>query len=116
MCRFSGLEYERTYAITMVGIRAGGRECEMKEVVICIIILCNLIAFALMGIDKYKAIHNRWRIPEKTLFMSAIPFSALGAILGMKIFHHKTKHRKFVIGMPVIFIVQIALVLVYFLG
>jgi uncharacterized membrane protein YsdA (DUF1294 family) len=85
------------------------------ELLIIAVIVFNLIAFAMMGIDKYKAIHNKWRIPEKTLFISAIPFSALGANLGMQVFRHKTKHLKFVIGMPAILIVQIVLVLVYFI-
>lgn len=85
------------------------------ELLIVAVIVFNLIAFAMMGIDKYKAIHNKWRIPEKTLFISALPFSALGANLGMQVFRHKTKHLKFVIGMPAILIVQIVLVLVYFI-
>ena len=86
----------------------------MKILIIAVIVL-NMITFAMMGIDKYKAIHNKWRIPEKTLFISALPFSALGANLGMQVFRHKTKHLKFVIGMPAILIVQIVLVLVYFI-
>jgi uncharacterized membrane protein YsdA (DUF1294 family) len=85
------------------------------ELLIIAVIVFNLIAFAMMGIDKYKAIHNKWRIPEQTLFISALPFSALGANLGMQVFRHKTKHLKFVIGMPAILIVQIVLVLVYFI-
>lgn len=60
---------------------------------IYIIIFFNILSFLLYGIDKRKAVKDRWRIPEKTLLLSRVPFSALGAIAGMKIFHHKT-HKK----------------------
>lgn len=72
----------------------------------------NLIAFALMGIDKKRAIRKDWRIPERTLFLSAILGGSLGAILGMQVFRHKTKHWYFQLGMPVILVAQL---LLYFL-
>ncbi len=78
-------------------------------ILICYLILVNLVAFFLMGIDKKKARTGAWRIPEKTLFLSAILGGSIGAIAGMQLFHHKTKHRSFVFGMPVILIVQIVL-------
>lgn len=71
----------------------------------------NLIGFALMGIDKYKAKKRAFRIPEATLFIVAIIGGSIGSILGMYTFHHKTRHRSFVYGMPFILIVQIALVI-----
>ncbi len=70
----------------------------------------NLIGFALMGIDKYKAKKRAFRIPEATLFIVAIIGGSIGSILGMYTFHHKTRHRSFVYGMPFILILQIALV------
>lgn len=76
------------------------------------LILINLAAFLLMGIDKYKAVRHRWRIPERTLFLSALLFGSVGAILGMYTFRHKTRHASFVYGMPVILILQIILVCV----
>lgn len=83
------------------------------------LIFINLTAFALMGIDKYKAIHRKWRIPEKTLFLSAVFGGSIGAILGMYTFRHKTKHATFIYGMPAILIAQIILAviicLLYFL-
>lgn len=82
----------------------------MKYILIYFIIM-NLIAFSLMGIDKYKAIHHKWRIPEKTLFMSAIIGGSIGSILGMYTFRHKTKHTTFVVGMPAIFIIQLAILI-----
>ena len=71
------------------------------------LILINAAAFLLMLIDKQKAIHHRWRIPEKVLFLSAILGGSVGSILGMKIFHHKTLHPQFTVGMPVILALQI---------
>lgn len=79
------------------------------------LLLINAAAFLMMGIDKYKARKNRWRIPEKTLFLSAILGGSIGAILGMQIFRHKTKHASFVVGMPCILILQIVLSLLILL-
>lgn len=73
------------------------------------LIVLNLLAFLLMGLDKAKARRHRWRIPEKTLFLSAILGGSIGAIAGMQLFRHKTKHASFRIGMPCILILQLAL-------
>lgn len=70
----------------------------------------NLLGFAMMGIDKRRAIKRLWRIPESTLFIIAIIGGSLGSILGMRIFHHKTRHWYFVYGMPAILLLQIAAV------
>ena len=72
----------------------------------------NVVAFFVYGIDKWKAKKNRWRIPESTLLGVAAVGGTIGAVLGMKVFRHKTKHMKFVAGLPVIFVLQ--LVVVYF--
>ena len=69
----------------------------------------SLIAFAAFGIDKYKAKAQRWRIRERTLFALALMGGGIGAFLGMKVFHHKTRHRKFAIGIPVIMVIQLIL-------
>ncbi len=74
----------------------------------------NLLAFACFGIDKQKAKAHQWRISEKTLLGIALCGGSLGAILGMRFFHHKTRHAKFVLGLPAILILQgIAAILVY---
>ena len=79
------------------------------------IILVNIIGFALMGIDKRKAVRSAFRIPEATLFAVAIIGGSLGSILGMQLFRHKTKHWYFKFGMPIILILQIVLfLLLYF--
>lgn len=62
-----------------------------------------------MGIDKLKAKKNRWRIPEKTLFILSLIGGSIGSWSGMYVFRHKTKHWYFVIGMPAILLAQIAL-------
>lgn len=82
----------------------------MKKFILIYLIAINIIAFAMMGIDKRKAIKRRWRIPEKSLFLSAILGGSIGAIAGMQLFRHKTKHTKFVIGMPAILILQIVII------
>jgi uncharacterized membrane protein YsdA (DUF1294 family) len=63
-----------------------------------------------MFIDKRKAIKNRWRISEKTLFLQAIFGGAIGSLLGMNLFRHKTKHKKFVFGFWIILVLQILII------
>ena len=70
----------------------------------------NAVTFLLYGIDKYKAKNRRWRIKEATLLMMAAIGGSIGAWIGMRIWHHKTMHKKFKYGIPVIIIMQIALV------
>ena len=83
----------------------------IQTVLLIWVLAWTLIAFALMGIDKWKAKHDSWRIPEKTLFLSAILGGSVGALAGMFLFRHKTKHLSFTVGMPLILAVQIVLVL-----
>ena len=71
----------------------------------------NLFCFALMGIDKAKAKQKQRRIPENTFFLSAACLGALGGILGMLCFRHKTKHLKFVIGFPILLVIEIAVLM-----
>ena len=85
------------------------------SIIILYLIIINLLAFLLMGLDKRKAKRHKWRIPEKTLFLSAIIGGSIGALLGMQVFRHKTKHASFRIGMPCILIVQIALTVSYYI-
>lgn len=79
----------------------------------CYLIGINLCAFALMGIDKKKARHNAWRISERNLLLSALAGGSVGGILGMKVFRHKTKHRKFTWGFPLILIFQLILLFIF---
>ena len=76
------------------------------------LLIINALSFLLMLIDKQKAKKDRWRIPEKTLISFALLGGSLGAIAGMKLFRHKTKHPKFSVGLPVILAVQVVLAVV----
>ncbi len=82
----------------------------MKTVVIVYIILINLLGLILMGIDKQKAIHEKWRTPERVLFLVALLFGSIGILIGMYLFRHKTKKLRFSVGIPVIMALQILLV------
>ena len=77
-------------------------------VLIGYLILVNLIAFTVFGADKLKAKKNAWRVPEATLFLLALLGGGLGAFLGMKVFHHKTKHWYFQVFIPLILVAEIA--------
>ena len=79
------------------------------KIFIYYLILINLIAFLAFGLDKRKAKRNAWRVKEATLIGLAIIGGSVGALLGMKVFHHKTLHKKFTIGSPFILAVQIFL-------
>ena len=67
----------------------------------------SFVLFAMMGIDKALAKRGAWRIPEKTLFLLSVLGGALGSIIGMYFFRHKTKHASFKLGMPLLLIVNI---------
>ncbi len=70
--------------------------------------IINLLSLFLMAEDKRRARRHLWRIPERTLFAAALVGGSVGALLGMYLFHHKTRHWYFVIGMPLILAAQLA--------
>lgn len=69
----------------------------------------NIVTFALYGIDKRRAKKQRWRIPERTLLLLPLIGGSVGGLLGMAVFHHKTRHWYFRVGLPVMFFAQAAL-------
>lgn len=71
----------------------------------------NVITFIVYGIDKWKARRDKWRIPESTLLLLAALYGSLGAWLGMKVWHHKTMHKKFRFCVPLFFVLQVLAVL-----
>ena len=81
----------------------------MKET-ICYLLAINIATFFLYGIDKYKAKKSKWRISEATLLTMAAIGGSIGALAGMRLWHHKTMHKKFKYGIPLIIIMQVALV------
>ncbi len=82
----------------------------MIKIIIIYTIIINIIGFFSMLIDKRRAIKNKWRIPEKTLFLIAIIGGSVGSIAGMRLFRHKTKHWYFAYGMPAILLIQIVII------
>ena len=83
---------------------------EMKYLLTYLLII-NAAGFLLMLVDKFKAKRGLWRIPEATLMGVAAIGGSVGSLLGMYTFRHKTKHPKFTVGIPVILVLQIALVI-----
>lgn len=82
----------------------------MKEIILYLIAI-NVVTFLVYGLDKWKAKRDAWRIKESTLLLLAVVGGSVGALLGMQVFRHKTKHVQFTVGVPVILLVQIALVI-----
>ena len=80
------------------------------EEIICYLLAVNIATFLLYGIDKYKAKKNQWRISEATLLTMAAIGGSIGAWAGMRLWHHKTMHKKFKYGIPVIMNMQVCLV------
>lgn len=79
------------------------------EEIICYLLAVNIVTFLLYGIDKYKAKKGKWRISEATLLTMDAIGGSIGAWAGMRLWHHKTMHKKFKYGIPVIIILQVAL-------
>lgn len=84
---------------------------DVKDFGVIYLIAINIIAFAAFGIDKYKALHKKWRIPESTLILLAALGGSCGAFIAMKAFHHKTKHPKFYICVPMFIIIHLAIII-----
>ena len=82
----------------------------MTQTIIYIIIVINVITFLVYGIDKWKAKQGSWRISEVFLLLLAVIGGSIGALLGMQVWHHKTMHKKFKYGLPLILLAQIALI------
>lgn len=81
------------------------------QIILIYLLAINVFAFFLYGIDKWKAKRSKWRIPEMTLLSIAVIGGSVGAWIGMKVWHHKTMHKKFKYGIPLILFAQIAIVL-----
>jgi uncharacterized membrane protein YsdA (DUF1294 family) len=81
----------------------------MMKIILGYLLAVNIATFFLYGIDKYKAKNGRWRISEATLLTMAAIGGSIGAWAGMRLWHHKTMHKKFKYGIPVIIILQVAL-------
>lgn len=81
----------------------------LHSCLVCYLLAVNAVTFIVYGIDKYKAKKAKWRISEATLLLLAVLGGSVGAWVGMKVWHHKTMHKKFKYGIPAILLIQIAL-------
>ena len=79
------------------------------NIILGYLLAINIASFFLYGIDKYKAKKGRWRISEAILLLMAVIGGSIGAWAGMRLWHHKTMHKKFKYGIPLIIILQVAL-------
>ena len=79
------------------------------NIILGYLLAVNIATFFLYGIDKYKAKKGKWRISEATLLLMAVIGGSIGAWAGMRLWHHKTMHKNFKYGIPVIIIFQVAL-------
>ena len=81
----------------------------ITNIVLIYLVAINIVTFFVYGIDKWKAKRSKWRIEESTLLWWAAAGGSIGALLGMKAWHHKTMHKKFKYGVPAILMVQIVI-------
>ena len=79
------------------------------NIILGYLLAINIATFFLYGIDKYKAKKNQWRISEATLLLMAVIGGSIGAWSGMRLWHHKTMHKKFKYGIPIIIILQVTI-------
>ena len=79
----------------------------LENMLVVYLVLVNIAAFGMYGMDKQKAIRKQWRIPEAQLLAVAVIGGSAGALLGMQFFHHKTRKWKFRLGVPLILAVQL---------
>lgn len=82
---------------------------ELIKILIIYLIVANVVTFFMYGVDKWKAKRSRWRIREAALLLLAALGGSIGAWLGMKVWRHKTMHKKFKYGIPLIIILQVAI-------
>ena len=88
----------------------------MANALLYYLIFINVVTFLVYGIDKWKAKQGSWRISEATLLILAVIGGSIGALLGMKVWHHKTMHKKFKYGVTLILLAHIALLIWIWLG
>ena len=83
----------------------------IEQLILLYLVAINVVTFFMYGIDKWKAKRSKWRIPETTLLGLAAIGGSIGAWLGMRVWHHKTMHKKFQFSIPLILIIQLAIVI-----
>lgn len=84
---------------------------QLQPIIVKYLVVINVVTFIVYGIDKWKARHAKWRIPEAILLGLAFIGGSIGACTGMHVWHHKTLHKRFQYGVPLILLIQVALIL-----
>ena len=97
-----------TAIATAKAVRITERMIDMAFVIAVVVVVMNLLSFALMAMDKEAAKKGKWRVPEKTLFLVTACFGGLGGVLGMHLLRHKTKHWYFRLFFPLFLLLQLA--------
>lgn len=87
----------------------------LQTVIYGYLVVINIVAFAIYGLDKKRAIHDEWRIPEATLLTLAAVGGSVGALFGMQTFRHKTRKPKFAYGVPAMLLVHLGLFYLLFI-
>ncbi len=82
-----------------------------EQLILIYLVAINVVTFFMYGIDKWKAKRSKWRISEVTLLGLAVIGGSIGAWLGMRVWHHKTMHKKFQFGIPLIIVAQVAMII-----
>ena len=82
-----------------------------EQLILICLVAINVVTFFMYGIDKWKAKRSKWRISEATLLGLAVIGGSIGAWLGMRVWHHKTMHKKFQFGIPLIIVAQVAMII-----
>ena len=85
----------------------------LQHIILIYLAVINVVTFFMYGVDKWKGKKSKWRIREAALLTLAVLGGSIGAWLGMKVWHHKTQHKKFKYGIPAIIIVQLLLIAYY---
>ena len=86
------------------------KDLSLLHIALTYLAVINVVTFFMYGIDKWKAKKSKWRIREAALLGLAVLGGSIGAWLGMKVWHHKTQHKKFKYGVPAIIIIQLAII------
>ncbi len=87
----------------------------LMTVLVCYLLLINIFSFVMYGIDKRRAVRGKWRIPEKTLLLTAFGGGSIGALAGMCLFHHKTRKLKFLILVPLALVLHLFILTAFIL-
>ena len=88
----------------------------MDAFTVSYLVVINLLTFFLCWRDKSAAVHGRWRIPERVLMFLVIAGGSLGMLVGMRVFHHKTKNARFRITVPVVLVAETAFLVLFYLN